>query len=950
MELSSTSTLVRSAFSMYTLCHQLWDSSEVLQAFLVMVALALRVAFSFIFIVADLQIFFATGLAVVGAMTMVRNASTGALGSLWDRTTYLTEKHMRDAARGAMRRFPISVVSEASKKYEGAPEMPFFACLWNHALLADLRKNHLIDTATEEKLRIVLPKKAAERIDKLTKEHVLIDSATKELMSKEADRSSQLSKPEIPDLTKLLPEVCDDARRRIHTFLSFCSREKELPIPALPSHCPSLSTLVPVYNETIIRSWHEMFEEHSGNLCNFEYMVETHLAEFRCFLSSLEQEDPRAQGVCEPLQRTAVYYTNNLTGEGTMPKTLLEMLKDDDGAIRTGAYDELDQLLRYSDYLHLECVANDPVTLVSPLTTASVAIAERFRDYVKEVVGPVPELLLDRWAMDKDLEKRREALQQEARRGSERQNAQSGIETQKVRNEVALKLRLRLWFSMREQTVWRTVCGMMKVEQACELMQGLGDHVSLQSASTSSSSSDSVGGAGQSRCDSRSTTCDSAPAAAANETDELRHFTMLLALQNYNGWCTEVKGLVRRMKAKPGLASDADVTKLMATFDQLLSVGHLHKEYPTLRMSYLDKDEHGTYSVQCRCQPASELPRGGHVQRLITPEGFSVDQLELRRIRLPGNPIVEGLAEGKPINQAHTLLHCTSEVVMMLDMNQGADMEQLLFLPMLLAEFHTNGRGGPDPKKKVRIVGFKEHIFSVNDGLVAKSGALNEFTFGTIIQRELHTTLGARLHYGHPDCFDFSFVLTQVRMPRESDWPCSRPIDRGDSYGYGHARHAVLQGGTSKMSKTINVSEDIFGGLNVFARGGDVSYVDYMQVDKGRDCQCVATLLFEGMHMRTCTRAHAHTRTRAHAHTRKHMPGTSLPSRLRVRLLAVRQCTLSRATSSASCTPHSPSSTSSRSSPVPWPRTPPHACAQHACTYHTRPRPQASHRKRNLLP
>ena len=78
-------------------------------------------------------------------------------------------------------------------------------------------------------------------------------------------------------------------------------------------------------------------------------------------------------------------------------------------------------------------------------------------------------------------------------------------------------------------------------------------------------------------------------------------------------------------------------------------------------------------------------------------------------------------------------------------------------------------------------VGFKENIFTETSGIVGFSGALNEFTFGTIIQRELHVTLGARLHYGHPDCFDFSFVLTQ--------------------------------GGTSKMSKTINVSEDIFGAL-----------------------------------------------------------------------------------------------------------------------------------------
>ena len=131
------------------------------------------------------------------------------------------------------------------------------------------------------------------------------------------------------------------------------------------------------------------------------------------------------------------------------------------------------------------------------------------------------------------------------------------------------------------------------------------------------------------------------------------------------------------------------------------------------------------------------------------------------------------------------------------------------------------------PNKKLRIVGFREYIFTEDSGLVGRSGALSEFTFGTIIQRELHVTLGARLHYGHPDCFDHAFVLTQ--------------------------------GGTSKMSKLINVSEDIFGGINVVMRGGSVAYVDYLQVDKGRDVQYDAALSFEG---KICGGTSVHTLSR----------------------------------------------------------------------------------------
>lgn len=206
--------------------------------------------------------------------------------------------------------------------------------------------------------------------------------------------------------------------------------------------------------------------------------------------------------------------------------------------------------------------------------------------------------------------------------------------------------------------------------------------------------------------------------------------------------------------------------------------------------------------------------RADNCALMLDPLGALVAQSCQRRIELVGQPIADSLAEGKPVNQANALLHCHSEIVMVNDMNQGADFEQMVFLPSLLAEFHTDHRGNHAPSKRMRIVGFKEYIFTEDSGIVGRSGALNEFTFGTIIQRELHVTLGARLHYGHPDCFDFGFVLTN--------------------------------GGTSKMSKTINVSEDIFGGINVVMRGGSVSYVDYLQVDKGRDVQYDAALAFEG--------------------------------------------------------------------------------------------------------
>ena len=100
---------------------------------------------------------------------------------------------------------------------------------------------------------------------------------------------------------------------------------------------------------------------------------------------------------------------------------------------------------------------------------------------------------------------------------------------------------------------------------------------------------------------------------------------------------------------------------------------------------------------------------------------------------------------------------------MLVDCNQGADLEQWAFLPQMLSEFHSDGLGGHKPNSNTVVVGFREYIFTEREGIVGCSGALNEFVFGTVIQRQLYVTLNSRLHYGHPDCFDFTFVLSQVR-------------------------------------------------------------------------------------------------------------------------------------------------------------------------------------------
>ena len=163
-------------------------------------------------------------------------------------------------------------------------------------------------------------------------------------------------------------------------------------------------------------------------------------------------------------------------------------------------------------------------------------------------------------------------------------------------------------------------------------------------------------------------------------------------------------------------------------------------------------------------------------------DGAARDRV-LYKVRLPGNPI---LGEGKPENQNHAIVFTRGEHLQTLDMNQDNYMGESFKMRNLLERF-TAG---------VRIVGFREHIFSESGGAVAHFAASNEFVFGTMVQRFLTWPLMVRFHYGHPDVWD-------------KVW-------------------AISSGGISKASRTLHVSEDIFGGVNVVLRGGSVEYEEYI--------------------------------------------------------------------------------------------------------------------------
>jgi len=221
-----------------------------------------------------------------------------------------------------------------------------------------------------------------------------------------------------------------------------------------------------------------------------------------------------------------------------------------------------------------------------------------------------------------------------------------------------------------------------------------------------------------------------------------------------------------------------------------------------------DKQEYRYYSClidkDCPC-----IPKDG------------TDEIYLRRtpklsIELPGFPI---LGDGKGDNQNHAVPFSRGSIIQCVDANQGAYFEQMLLLPCVLGEFrkNTTRRNQRNPTYNEmglarKIVGFPEHITS-DIGSIGEMAAGAETAFGTTLQRS-YAVLGSRMHYGHPDMMNKTFM--------------------------------IQQGGVSKATKTVNLSEDIFAGMDFTLRGDGrtIHHAEYFHVSKGRDLGFGTVLTF----------------------------------------------------------------------------------------------------------
>ena len=313
-------------------------------------------------------------------------------------------------------------------------------------------------------------------------------------------------------------------------------------------------------------------------------------------------------------------------------------------------------------------------------------------------------------------------------------------------------LRTRIWASLRSQTLYRTVSGFMNYARAIKLLYRVENPEVVQMFGDNAEELE-------------------------RELEKMsrRKFKFLVSMQ-------------RLAKFKPHEMENAEF---------------LLRAYPDLQIAYLDEepplregDEPRIYSavIDGHC----ELLENGRRRPKF-------------RVQLSGNPI---LGDGKSDNQNHAIIFYRGEYIQLIDANQDNYLEECLKIRSVLAEFEELDVIPQNPyapeieyedqndNHPVAIVGAREYIFSENSGVLGDVAAGKEQTFGTLFARTL-AQIGAKLHYGHPDFINATFMTTR--------------------------------GGVSKAQKGLHLNEDIYAGMNATLRGGRIKHVEYYQCGKGRD-------------------------------------------------------------------------------------------------------------------
>ncbi|QRV97434.1 beta-1,3-glucan synthase [Ceratobasidium sp. AG-Ba] len=316
-------------------------------------------------------------------------------------------------------------------------------------------------------------------------------------------------------------------------------------------------------------------------------------------------------------------------------------------------------------------------------------------------------------------------------------------------------LRTRIWASLRAQTLYRTVSGMMNYAKAIKLLYRVGNPEVVQ--------------------------------LFGGNTEKLEHelgrvarrkFKFVISMQRYSKFNKEQENAEFMLRA-----------------------------YPDLQIAYLDEEPSKKEGGEPRLFLAlidghSELmPKTGHRRSKF-------------RIELLENPI---LGDGKSDDQNREIIFYRGEYLRLIDVNQDNYLEECLKIHNVLGEFEQYHTTQQSPyaqwghkefqQSPVAIVEAREYIFSENIGILGDVAGGKEQTFGTL------AWIGGKLHYGHPDFLNATFMSTR--------------------------------GGVSKAQKGPHLNEDIFANMNAFGRGGRIKHTEYFQCGKGRDLGFGTVLNFQ---------------------------------------------------------------------------------------------------------
>ncbi|KAK7680380.1 1,3-beta-D-glucan synthase [Cerrena zonata] len=270
-------------------------------------------------------------------------------------------------------------------------------------------------------------------------------------------------------------------------------------------------------------------------------------------------------------------------------------------------------------------------------------------------------------------------------------------------------LRTRIWASLRAQTLYRTVSGMMNYAKAIKLLYRVENPEVVQ--------------------------------LFGGNTDKLerelermarRKFKFVVSMQRYSKFSREEQE----------------------------NAEFLLRAYPDLQIAYLEEEP-----------PRKEGGDPRLFSALIDGHSEFIPDTGRRRpkfrIELPGNPI---LGDGKSDNQNHAIIFYRGEYLQLIDANQDNYLEECLKIRNVLGEFEEYAVSSQSPyaqwgqkdfkKAPVAIVGAREYIFSENIGILGDLAAGKEQTFGTLAARSL-AWIGGKLHYGHPDFLNAIYMTTR---------------------------------------------------------------------------------------------------------------------------------------------------------------------------------------------